>query len=276
MDPGYVGHLFCPIYNLSDKPVTLQAGDQIAVMDFVKTTPFDRKKSPSELKRYPHPPKRAVLQDYGIDDLRSALFTKAGAKLVEFEEEIKSLNARFNFFMQISFAIFALLISVVAVLSRVNSQELSLSAAFWGATTITVSVVALLVALFSYVHRRIGRLVFELYGRVLGERAHNAQRYLNRAWLLGVGTCISLTLIAGAAVYSATAPFFQDLRQQRVLVKSDLDGLGTAMSAKMGELSSRVDHIEGTGVATTADLQRLRAELAQQIRALRPSAPVSQ
>jgi deoxycytidine triphosphate deaminase len=27
VDAGYVGHLFCPIYNLSDKPVTLHVGD---------------------------------------------------------------------------------------------------------------------------------------------------------------------------------------------------------------------------------------------------------
>jgi deoxycytidine triphosphate deaminase len=44
VDPGYVGHLFCPIYNLSDKPVTLHLGEPLAVMDFVKTTPFDPEK----------------------------------------------------------------------------------------------------------------------------------------------------------------------------------------------------------------------------------------
>jgi deoxycytidine triphosphate deaminase len=42
VDPGWVGHLFCPIYNLSDKPVTLRAGDPIALMDFVKTTPYNK------------------------------------------------------------------------------------------------------------------------------------------------------------------------------------------------------------------------------------------
>jgi deoxycytidine triphosphate deaminase len=29
VDPGYVGFLFCPIYNLSDKPVTLNVGDRL-------------------------------------------------------------------------------------------------------------------------------------------------------------------------------------------------------------------------------------------------------
>jgi deoxycytidine triphosphate deaminase len=40
VDPGYVGYLSCPIYNLSDKAVKLELGDNIAVIDFVKTTPF--------------------------------------------------------------------------------------------------------------------------------------------------------------------------------------------------------------------------------------------
>jgi deoxycytidine triphosphate deaminase len=39
VDPGYVGHLFCPIYNLSDKPVTLLVDDAIAVIDFCEDDP---------------------------------------------------------------------------------------------------------------------------------------------------------------------------------------------------------------------------------------------
>jgi deoxycytidine triphosphate deaminase len=108
VDAGYVGHLFCPIYNLSDKPVTLHVGDPIAVIDFIKTTHFDPAKPETELKRYPWPPKRLFLEDYGIDDLRSALFTTAGQKLAEFEEQIKNLESRFIVFTQLSFAIFAL------------------------------------------------------------------------------------------------------------------------------------------------------------------------
>jgi deoxycytidine triphosphate deaminase len=72
VDPGWVGHLFCPIYNLSDKPVTLRAGDPIALMDFVKTTPYNKDSvSPYHIK-YPFPPKKIILEDYNIDELRSA------------------------------------------------------------------------------------------------------------------------------------------------------------------------------------------------------------
>jgi deoxycytidine triphosphate deaminase len=105
VDPGWVGHLFCPIYNLSDKPVTLRIGDQIAVIDFVKTTPFDETKSKAELLRYRYPPIRNIMQDFQIDGLRSALFTTAGQKLKDFEEAITTMTTRFTIFTQISFAI---------------------------------------------------------------------------------------------------------------------------------------------------------------------------
>src|SRR5580704_5084418 len=66
VDPGWVGHLFCPLYNLSDKNVVLRAGDRIALMDFVTTTPFNVGKS----IEYVRPPKRVLLQEYGAAELK--------------------------------------------------------------------------------------------------------------------------------------------------------------------------------------------------------------
>lgn len=40
VDAGYVGHLFCPIYNLSNQEIELKLGDPFVLMDFVRTTPF--------------------------------------------------------------------------------------------------------------------------------------------------------------------------------------------------------------------------------------------
>ena len=132
VDPGYVGHLFCPIYNLSDKPVTLRLAEPLALIDFVKTTPFDDTKPVSELIRYIWPPKRVIIEDYGIDELRSALFTRAGEKLAEFETTIRNLETRFLTFTQISFGIFALVIALVSLISRTGSESISLSTSVWG------------------------------------------------------------------------------------------------------------------------------------------------
>ncbi len=40
VDPGFQGHLYCPIYNLSDTDVELKCGETIASLDFIKTTPL--------------------------------------------------------------------------------------------------------------------------------------------------------------------------------------------------------------------------------------------
>src|SRR5271166_4763084 len=40
VDAGFVGHLACPIYNLSAREVRLRYRDPFAVIDFVKTTKF--------------------------------------------------------------------------------------------------------------------------------------------------------------------------------------------------------------------------------------------
>ena len=39
VDPGWVGHLFCPIYNLAERDVELYCGDAFFSIDFVRTTP---------------------------------------------------------------------------------------------------------------------------------------------------------------------------------------------------------------------------------------------
>src|SRR2546425_242019 len=59
VDAGYVGHLFCPIYNLSDQDVSLFKGQPIAVIDFVGTTSFH-----PESKKYPFPPDRVLFEEY--------------------------------------------------------------------------------------------------------------------------------------------------------------------------------------------------------------------
>src|SRR3989441_9808620 len=40
VDPGFRGHLGCPIHNFTDEDKVLKYGDPIATIDFAKTTPF--------------------------------------------------------------------------------------------------------------------------------------------------------------------------------------------------------------------------------------------
>ena len=129
VDPGYCGFLFCPIYNLSDKPVTLETGEAIALIDFVKTSKFDKSKS----KAYRFPPKRMALEEFGIADLRSALFTRAGEKIADFQERISNLEVRLFAFTTVAFAIFGIVVGLLGLMSKASSDNISISSGFFGA-----------------------------------------------------------------------------------------------------------------------------------------------
>jgi peptidoglycan/LPS O-acetylase OafA/YrhL len=105
---------------------------------------------------------------------------------------------------------------------------------------------------------RVGRLVFEQYGRVMGERAQSAQRYLRRAWLLSVVICVAFALGGGWGLYAFIEPTFRDFRQQQVLTKSDLPEVKRALSAEIGQAF----YAELT--ALRGELQEVRSRLRQQ------------
>lgn len=50
VDPGFKGHLSCPLYNLTDRPVRIRRGDKFATIDFERTTDFCKGKSWEEIK----------------------------------------------------------------------------------------------------------------------------------------------------------------------------------------------------------------------------------
>jgi len=271
VDPGWIGHLFCPIYNLSDKPVTLKLGEPLALMDFVKTTPFDKNKPLTELKRY-ETPKRMFIEEYNIDELRSALFTRAGEKLAEFDQSIRNLEGRFTFFTQISFTIFAVVIALLALSSKVGADALVMSSSLWASLTTAVSIAALLVAIFSHVEWRIGRFVTERYGILMGNRARDARRFLRRSWFGAAGVSVLCAIVGGVVVYRLSEPLFSDIRQQHFLTKSDLDATTSLTSASISELMNRVaalerrtpvNEMDGLRRDKQRDLQELRDSIAR-------------
>lgn len=65
VDPGWLGHLQCPIYNLSSEPVVLPYESPFAIMDFQRTTPFD----PKLCIAYDRPPQKVAMDQYQYGDL---------------------------------------------------------------------------------------------------------------------------------------------------------------------------------------------------------------
>jgi hypothetical protein len=124
---------------------------------------------------------------------------------------------------------------------------------------------------FSYVKGRVGRLVYEQYGRMLGQRAQSAERFLRRSWWLGVSLCLVTAVAGGWGLYLLLEPAFTDLRQQRVITKSDLDALKQLSSSDLQNLSDRIGSIERGHHATIEDLEKLRREFDQKIITIKPA-----
>jgi deoxycytidine triphosphate deaminase len=115
VDPGWIGHLCCPIYNLSNKQVTLRFGDPIARMDFVTTTPFN---SSSVEHQYRRPPKRILFEDYNPEQLKSALYTEARERINDLQEQtekrIGTVEALVTNFMAATITVVAIFVGILA------------------------------------------------------------------------------------------------------------------------------------------------------------------
>lgn len=262
VDPGYVGNLFCPIYNLSDKPVTLNKGEKLALMDFQKTTKFDAEKPENELVRYPFPPKRLVLQDYDIRDFQSALFTRAGQKLDEFEDSIKALETRFITFTQISFAMFAIFLTLLTIYTKVGLTLIETMASLFGAVIIALAVMAFLMAGLNYLHVRLARMIPERYGTVMAKRAIDARRFLRFYWLWGFALMLVVSLAIGAFVYRIVDPYFEGMR------KGSVEAFATSTVDRIDNVERRLSTMEG-GRRALDETQKNLEEAKKEIGALR-------
>ena len=157
VDPGYVGHLFCPIYNLSNKEVQIKKGEAIAVMDFVKTTKFDRNRGEEKWKKYQRPPTRVIIEDYGIDDFRSGPFEQALEipKLKKaLEDGLKDVQKRIDGFTTLVFLVLAILMTAVA-LPYFGVQNTRLDPQILDGLTLSLSLFVLLLSLFGWWFPRI-------------------------------------------------------------------------------------------------------------------------
>ena len=148
VDPGWLGRLFCPIYNLSSEPVTLRLGEPIALIDFVKTTPFQKGKT----KEYDRPPKRKELEDYNWN-LKSALVTEAKNRMDEVENKANRVESMIGIIITAIVILFAAL--SILVTSGHSGQHINVTLPLWVYISVGLSVLAIAIALFQPVKLRI-------------------------------------------------------------------------------------------------------------------------
>ena len=144
VDPGWVGYLPCPLYNLSNTDVKIPFGARLFTMDFVKTTRFE-----DGNLTYPHPkrnPRQQVnppLNSVDVYNLRSGpyeLLYEALSKLDEIQRFRDFGLAAFG----LMFAVLAIMVAALAVIAvepSVAPDGRLLS--FWPMTAIVCSVASL-------------------------------------------------------------------------------------------------------------------------------------
>jgi len=145
VDPGYVGHLYCPIYNLSDKDVIIKMNEPIAVIDFVKTTPFIAHLS----KPYNRPPKRILFEEYKPELLKSALFSQAKERVDEMEKRLVKMENKINTSQMVIFTVIAIIIAALSVMvSHKSNTETPPRWMLIGVVTSFIAISIALIALF--------------------------------------------------------------------------------------------------------------------------------
>src|SRR5258708_6359364 len=154
VDPGYVGYLFCPIYNLRDKAVELTMGKPIAVIDFVTTTPVGPRSKP-----YPFPPDRVLFEDYEPQTLISGIartYAEVKRNNESISERLQEVATKIDNFVLITFTVIAVLFAAVTIFVTRTEQ-----ASVWNPALFLVSLTAIFISAAAWMRS-------ELRGRVFG------------------------------------------------------------------------------------------------------------
>lgn len=102
VDPGFEGHLYCPLYNLSTRPVILEYEEPFATIDFIKTTPFIESKS-----KLFEPKRKDAMSEY--DSLESAPKDTI--------ERVERTRRRMELFEASTLTIIGIIIAALAIIS---------------------------------------------------------------------------------------------------------------------------------------------------------------
>jgi dCTP deaminase len=252
VDAGFRGYLSFPLYNLSDKPVKVRFGEQIAVIDFVTTTPPAKNSIRYEWKNR----SRVTFSEYEPDSLVSAIVTRvekelgavkasvqgAGRRIDNVQQETRTvirtetstLQSRIDNFSSATFTVIAVLFAALAL-----AAAKSIESSFWSSTT-WLAAIALWFAMRAFVLTK-SRLQF------LSQQTEDALK-----WDF---TRVPLWFEVGAAAVLALALLGSNFLESRM----------TSDSLKQLHMQSDEDHkkiedLEKTLGASTTQLEQLKAE----------------
>ena len=121
VDPGWQGHLYCPIYNLGGREVVVPHKERFFTMDFVRTTPFHKTSaSYGYSSKSHHGARNKTLQGHDQSRLRSAPFESL-KQLESIDTKTSGLDSRITNFSSLIFLVLAVVIAAIGALASLGN-----------------------------------------------------------------------------------------------------------------------------------------------------------
>jgi len=155
VNPGFRGKIMCPLWNLSDKEISIPYGEAIAVMDFSTTTPptLESNRLPLWNQR-----SRYIFQDY-LKDLRSGLVTLVAEGVEELKrktaESLESQRGRMDTFTSVTFSALGILVAAVAIIATKPTGEGAAPQYWWDPTVFWLCSITAILTLFAFLRPNI-------------------------------------------------------------------------------------------------------------------------
>ncbi|TKJ27733.1 MAG: hypothetical protein CEE42_00740 [Promethearchaeota archaeon Loki_b31] len=145
VDPGWVGPLHCPIFNLSDENVTFKLGEKLALIDFVRTTKY---KEGVSLPYKNRPTEIYDIYHYNTK-LKSGLFARIPKRLDKMDKNIedfqKAFSKRIDTLSTTVFSVLAILITALTIITTFSSSSIK----FDETETSNISIISLILSFFA-------------------------------------------------------------------------------------------------------------------------------
>ena len=128
VDPGWQGHLYCPIYNLAERQIVIPQKERVFTMDFVLTTPPPLPEDTTtegytkngHTKRghkvSVHQGQRGkTIQSHDVNRLRSAPFEQL--------RQLANLDSRVSSFNTFTFLVLAVVVAAIGVIAALGGSQ---------------------------------------------------------------------------------------------------------------------------------------------------------
>ena len=158
VDPAWLGHLYCPIYNLSSKDVILNLGSTLAIIDFVCTTQWDNTQEQKEAiqkirrKLIQNPREIKYYNNKLGQELKSGLVTEVQNRLDTIENSVNNIQG----YIGTIFAVIAILVTCLGVLvTQPSNNSTKLSISSYSFISLLLSSTAFFVVIIdSFLHKK--------------------------------------------------------------------------------------------------------------------------